>query len=113
MIFSYQHPKFFLPIPFLTCLLIKKQFQIRNSRDFAGSPVVKILQFHCRVSGLIPGQETKIPHATRPKTKQSKQRQKIHNSRLFIEPYKEQESHKTMVTSFIRVISFNPCFITG
>ena len=30
-----------------------------NSRDFPGSPVVKILCFHCRGTGLIPGQGTK------------------------------------------------------
>ena len=32
--------------------------------DFPGGPVVKTLFFQCRRWGSIPGQETKIPHAT-------------------------------------------------
>ena len=35
--------------------------------DFPGSPVVKILYFHC--TGYIPSQRTKIPHAPWPKKK--------------------------------------------
>ena len=34
-------------------------------QDFISSPVVRTLYFHCRAMGLIPGQGTKIPHATR------------------------------------------------
>ena len=33
-------------------------------RDFSGSPVVKTLHSQCRGMGLIPGQGTKILHAT-------------------------------------------------
>ena len=34
-----------------------------NYWDFSGSPVSKAPSFHCRGTGLDPGQETKIPHA--------------------------------------------------
>ena len=43
------------------------------SRDFAGSPVVKTLHSSARGTGLIPGQGTKIPHASRPKNIKQKQ----------------------------------------
>ena len=33
-------------------------------RDFPGGPVVKTLPFNARDEGSIPGQGTKIPHAT-------------------------------------------------
>ena len=34
------------------------------SGDFPGGPVVKTLHVHCRGTGLVPGQKTKIPHAS-------------------------------------------------
>ena len=37
--------------------------QGEDRRDFLGGPVVKTLSFHCRDTGLIPGQGTKITHA--------------------------------------------------
>ena len=35
-----------------------------NGWEFLGGPVVGILCFHCRGTGLIPGGETKILHAS-------------------------------------------------
>ena len=43
------------------------------SRDFPGSPVVKTLHSSARGTGLIPGQGTKIPHASQPKNIKQKQ----------------------------------------
>ena len=34
-----------------------------SMRDFPGSPVVKTEGFHCRGTGINPGQGTGIPHA--------------------------------------------------
>ena len=40
----------------------------RNSRDFPGGPVVKILPSSAWDRGLITGRRTKIPHALWPKS---------------------------------------------
>ena len=37
--------------------------QIKQRGDFPGGPVVKSLPYNAEVMGLIPGWETKIPHA--------------------------------------------------
>jgi len=56
--------------------------------DLPGGPVVKNLCFHYRKHGFIPGQGTRIPHATQcsqtTKTKQNKklQRSMIDSTRL-------------------------------
>ena len=39
--------------------------QNNNTGHFPGGPMVKTQYFQCRGSGLIPGQETKIPHDAR------------------------------------------------
>ena len=38
-------------------------------RDFHGIPVVKTLPFNDRDTGLIPGQETRFPHASQSENK--------------------------------------------
>ena len=48
----------------LVDFLVSQCIKNRKIRDFPGGPVVKTLRFHCRGTGLIPGQGTKIPHAT-------------------------------------------------
>ena len=45
-------------------LEIKSQIKTGEICDFTGYPMVKILCFHCKRQGLIPGWGTKIPHAT-------------------------------------------------
>ena len=40
-----------------------------KKKEKQGSPVVKTLCFHCRGTGLIHGQRTKIPHALEPQKK--------------------------------------------
>ena len=54
--------------------IIKK---IRNSKcwDFPGSPVVKTSPSNAGGAGLIPGQGTKVPQASRPKNQNMKQKQ--------------------------------------
>ena len=42
------------------------------SREFPGRPVVRTQCFHCHGPGSIPGQGTKIMHATQPKKKKKK-----------------------------------------
>ena len=37
---------------------------IKKDRDFFGGPAAETSHFHCRGTGSIPGQGTKIPHAT-------------------------------------------------
>ena len=37
---------------------------IKKDRDFFGGPAAETPHFHCRGTGSIPGQGTKIPHAT-------------------------------------------------
>ena len=44
-------------------------------RDFLGSPVVKTSPFNAKGAGLIPGQGTKIPYASRAKNENIKQKQ--------------------------------------
>ena len=46
--------------------------KIKKTRDFPGGPVVRTLRFHCRGSGSIPGQGTKILQAAKPKQKKQK-----------------------------------------
>ena len=38
-------------------------------RDFPGNPVIKTLPFNAGDTGLIPGQETRFPHASQSETK--------------------------------------------
>ena len=54
--------------------LRKQQFkadQKLSPREFPGGPVVRTLSFYCRGTGSIPGQGTKILHATWPARKRS------------------------------------------
>ena len=44
-------------------------------RDFPGNPVVKTLPFNAGGMGLIPGQETRFPHASQSEHKNRKQKQ--------------------------------------
>ena len=53
----------------------KAHYQNYNSRDLSGGPLVKTLPSNARGVGLIPGWETKIPHASGPKTQNIKQKQ--------------------------------------
>ena len=48
--------------------------------DFPGSPMVKTLPSNAGAAGLIPGQGTKIPHASWPKNQTIKQKQCVTNS---------------------------------
>ena len=50
-------------------------FKGRSSRDFPGGPVVKTSPSNAGGAGLIPGQGAKIPHASRPKNQNIKQKQ--------------------------------------
>ena len=43
----------------------------QNKGDFPGGPVVRTWCFHCQGPGLIPGQGTKIPLASKVKKKKS------------------------------------------
>ena len=43
--------------------------------DFPGGPVVKTLPSNAGVAGSIPGRGAKIPHASRPKNQNTKQKQ--------------------------------------
>ena len=52
---------------------IKQNYEAKML-DFSGHPVVKTLCFHCRGLGLIPGQGTKIPHATWHNPKEEKKK---------------------------------------
>ena len=59
-----------------------KKYWIKNSdalkshyRDFPGSPVVKTSPSNAGGAGSIPGQGAKIPHASRPKNQNIKQKQ--------------------------------------
>ena len=49
--------------------------KIINFWDFPGSPVVKTSPSNAGVAGLIPGWGAKIPHASRPKHQNVKQKQ--------------------------------------
>ena len=53
-----------------------ESFKLNISGDFPGGSVVKTLHFHCRGRGFIPGQGTKIPHASRCGQKWKKKKKK-------------------------------------
>ena len=53
--------------------IIQSQY---DNWDFLGGPVVKSLYFQSRDTGLIPGQETKIPQALQSKSKKPKKKKK-------------------------------------
>ena len=48
---------------FVVVLMVKSDFEKYITWDFPGSPVVKNPPSNAEDVGLIPGQETKIPHA--------------------------------------------------
>ena len=48
--------------------------QIRMEWDFPSGPVIKTSSFNVRREGSIPGQQTKISYASRPKNKNIKQK---------------------------------------
>ena len=49
--------------------------QSKVQRDFPGGPVVKTLSSNAGGVGSIPGQGTKIPHASQPKNQNIKQKE--------------------------------------
>ena len=51
------------------------QLKQKKIRDFPGGPVVKTLSFNAGGEGSIPGQGAKIPHASRSKHSNIKQKQ--------------------------------------
>ena len=55
----------------------RKKGKLKNGRvrDFPGGPVVETLHSNAGGVGSIPGGETKIPHASRPKNQNIKQKQ--------------------------------------
>ena len=69
-------------IPFLSPLQMTKLRIQEISREFPGSPVVRILGLHCRGLGSIPGQGTEIPQTTR--CGQKKKEKKSSNLSKFI-----------------------------
>ena len=62
----YQGDEHIGPL-FLLNISIRKH----KTGDFPGSPVFKILCCPCRGVGFIPGQGSKIPHATQPKRRKT------------------------------------------
>ena len=48
---------------------------LKQHRDFPGDPVVKTSPSNAGGAGSIPGQGVKIPHASRPKNQNIKQKQ--------------------------------------
>ena len=50
---------------------------LRISRDFPSGPVVKASPSNAGGAGSIPGQGAKIPHASRPKNQDIKQKNKF------------------------------------
>ena len=52
-----------------------KSLRSRNTGDFPGSPVVRTSPSNAGGAGSIPGQGTKIPHASGPKSQNIKQKQ--------------------------------------
>ena len=56
-------------------LVLLNPFKIHYRGDFPGSPVVKTLPSKARGAGSIPRQGAKIPHASRPKKQNIKQKQ--------------------------------------
>ena len=65
-----------------------KFLQKTQLRDFRGNSVVKSPLFHCRGVGPIPGQGTKIPHATG-HGHQKKKKENTHLIRLLSKIRKE------------------------
>ena len=53
---------------------IKCSIKTREDRDFPGGPVVKTLPSSSGSAGSIPGQGSKIPHASWPKNQNIKQK---------------------------------------
>ena len=56
-------------------LIFRNTYLIIRNRDFPGSPVVKTSPSNAGSAGSIPGQGIKIPHASRPKHQNIKQKQ--------------------------------------
>ena len=56
------------------CVYVYMYIHIKH-RDFPGGPVVKTSLSNAGGVGLIPGQGTKIPHASQPKNQNIKQKQ--------------------------------------
>ena len=54
-----------------SCTSLYQQQAVQNVilGEFPGGPVIRTLHFHCQGLCSIPGQGTKIPQATQPKTK--------------------------------------------
>ena len=69
--------------PFLHVFLVGRKIREKKIKwDFPGSPEVKTLPSHTRDSGLISGWGTKIPHASQPKHKNRKKKQKQYCNKL-------------------------------
>ena len=49
--------------PVLTRVFHESSFKLKPL-EFSGGPVIRNPHFHCRDTGLIPGQEIKFPHVT-------------------------------------------------
>ena len=84
----------------LTCMprdKFPKLSEKGEMQDFPRSPVVKISPSNAGVAGLIPGQGTKIPHASQPKTQNIKQKKQCCNKfskDLKDDPYKKNLEKK-------------------
>ena len=65
-----------------------------HCRDFPGVPVVKTSPSSAESQGSIPGHATKIPHASRPKTKtKQKQCSDKFNKNFKNGPHKKKKNH--------------------
>ena len=91
MVNSVLSPK--LHIDVIETIMVLKE----KLGDFPGGPVVNILTSNAGVAGLIPGQGTKIPHASQPKTQNIKQKKQCCNKfskDLKDDPYKKNLEKK-------------------
>ena len=63
-------------------------------RDFPGGPVVKTLPSNAGGAGLIPGWGAKIPHTSRPKNQNIKQKQYCNkfNKDFKIDPHQKRKT---------------------
>ena len=80
-----------------------KGYQKERERDLPGGPVVKTSPSNAAGTGLIPGPGAKIPHASRPKNQNIKQKQYCNkfNKDFTNGPHKKKKIFKKKRTSLV------------
>ena len=103
-----------LGLPFIILVKILSLLKVRLphlligirivSRDFPGSPVVKTSPSNAGGAGSIPGRGAKIPHASRPKNQNIKQKQYCNK---FNKDFKSGPHEKKKIKKKERIVSMS------